>query len=118
METRQEDFFNLVDRRQGRHRNPDYQTSVEGAEDVAYRAGSQKARLLAVYKAVYPAGLTDEEAATRAGLPITSCYWKRCGELRQDGYIEMIVSEAGALTRPGQAGVSRVVCVYRRPHAD
>lgn len=109
----QRDFFHLVDRRRGRHRTPDYQTSVEGAEDVAYRAGSQKARLLQVFKDAYPNGLTDEEAATRAALPLTTCYWKRCGELRQDGYIQMVATEAGLVTRRGHAGVARVVSVYQ-----
>lgn len=70
--------------RQGRHRIPDKATSVAGAVSVAYRAGSQKQRLLDAFKAAYPASLTDDEACVAAGLPLTSCYWKRCSELRQD----------------------------------
>ena len=75
------------DFRPGRHRNPDKATSVAGSTSVAYRAGSQKQRLLDAFKGVYPASLTDDEACVAAGLPMTSCYWKRCGELRQDGAI-------------------------------
>jgi hypothetical protein len=33
--------------------------------------------------------MTDEEAGKMAGLyEVHSCYWKRCGELRQLGLIE------------------------------
>lgn len=75
------------DYRSGRHRYPDWTTSVIGAERVSYRSGSQKQKLLKAYRDAYPSGLTDDEAAIAAGLPLTSCYWKRCGELRQDGAI-------------------------------
>jgi hypothetical protein len=94
--------------RKGRHRKNDRDTSIEGAESVAYRAGSQKARLLEVYVTAYPKALTDEEAAQLAGLPMTSCYWKRCGELRQDGKITEL-----SVTRKGSAGVERILCVYK-----
>jgi hypothetical protein len=87
----------------GRTRRRDHATSRAGADSVAYRAGSQKARLLAEYRGAGPEGLSDEEAAKAAGL-LASCYWKRCGELRADG---MIV--ATGETRTGAAGVSRIV---------
>lgn len=90
--------------RKGSVRNPDHETSVEGARSVWPRAGSQKARLLAAYYYYMVEGLTDEEAATYAGL-LKACYWKRCGELRQDGFIE-----ESDKTRPGEAGVPRIVC--------
>jgi hypothetical protein len=93
----------LFEDRSGRHRRNDRPTSIEGAQSVAYRAGSQKAKLLQAYY-WNPRGLSDEEAAVVAGLPLTSCYWKRCGELRQDGMIE----DTGE-TRRGVAGVSRIV---------
>lgn len=87
-----------------RIRRDDYQTSIEGARSVSYRADSQKARLLAVY-GQYPGwGLSDEEAAEEADL-LDSCYWKRCGELRSDGMIE----DTG-IVRMGRAGVHRIVC--------
>lgn len=97
------------DYRSGRTRNPDWITSEMGAKSVAYRAGSQKRRLLDAYEAAYPAWLTDDEAAVAAGLPLTSCYWKRCGELRQDGVIE--TGEA-RVSRVG--GEMRLECRYRR----
>lgn len=93
--------------RKGRHRNPDRATSVEGAKSVAYRAGSQKDKLLKAYATAYPNPLTDEEAAKMAGLSPTSCFWKRCGELRQDGKIVEL-----SQTRKGSAGVQRILCVY------
>jgi len=87
----------------GRIRNPDHETSIEGARAIEYRAGSQKARLLEAYRH-YPLGLTDEAAAAREGL-LHTCYWKRCGELRADGKI-IPTGE----TRMGSAGVQRIVC--------
>lgn len=85
-----------------RHRKDDWSTSVEGAKSVALRAGTQKRRLLEAY--AEGATLTDEEAAERAELTHT-CYWKRCGELRDLGYIEFTGE-----TRTGGAGVQRIVC--------
>lgn len=107
-----------IDTHAGRVRNPDYSTSIEGAESVKYRAGSQKALLLDVYRNVQwggisgpQVGFTDEEAAYWAGL-LDSCYWKRCNELRQDGKIVVVRDASGEpLTRKGRAGVSRVVCI-------
>lgn len=99
-----------TDEHRGRTRNPDHSTSVEGAESVKYRAGSQKEKLLALYKQAWPFGFTDEEAAERAGL-LDSCYWKRCNELRQDGKIVPACDASGTpYTRKGKAGVSRIVC--------
>jgi hypothetical protein len=99
-----------IDEHRGRTRNPDHSTSVEGAASVKYRAGSQKDRLLAVYRAQWPFGFTDEEAAEQAGL-LNSCYWKRCNELRQDGMIiPAVVATGEPYTRKGKAGVSRIVC--------
>jgi hypothetical protein len=85
----------------GRTRTPDHETSEEGARSIAYRAGSQKARLLDAYTV---GECTDEEAAGWAGL-LGACYWKRCNELRQDGKI-IPTGE----TRTGRAGVQRMVC--------
>lgn len=85
-----------------RHRKDDWETSVEGARNVALREGTQKRLLLEVY--AHGATLTDEEAAERAEL-LHTCYWKRCGELRELGYIEH-----NGTTRMGGAGVHRIVC--------
>jgi len=95
------------DWRNGRHRNPDWTSSVLGAQSVTYRAGSQKARLLAAYERAYPLGLTDDEAAVAAGLPLTSCYWKRCGELRQDNMIT-----TGPERKSRHSGETRIECTY------
>ena len=96
------------DYRSGRHRYPDWSTSIIGAERVAYRSGSQKEKLLSAYKAAYPSGLTDDEAAVAAGLPLTSCYWKRCGELREDGAIEV-----GQPRKSRHNGELRIECFYK-----
>lgn len=101
------------DWRNGRHRNPDWTTSVQGAQSVAYRAGSQKARLLQAYKLAHPHGLTDDEACVAAELPLTSCYWKRCGELREDGAI--VVGYA----RPSRhSGEERIECYYNTERGE
>jgi hypothetical protein len=86
-------------------RNNDYATSIEGAEQVTERAPNQRRRLLAAYYYADEMGLTDEEAANHCGL-LDACYWKRCGELRTDGYIEFTDA-----VRPGAAGTNRKVSV-------
>jgi len=96
------------DYRSGRHRYPDWSTSIIGAERIAYRSGSQKDKLLKAYKDAHPAGLTDDEAAVAAGLPLTSCYWKRCGELREDGSIEV-----GEPRKSRHNGELRIECFYK-----
>jgi hypothetical protein len=96
------------DFRKGRHRRNDQPTSVAGARSVAYRAGSQKALLSAAFEAAWPGNLSDEEAAFNAGIPMTSEYSKRCGELRDDGVIVQIEG----ITRIGAAGVPRLVSVF------
>lgn len=65
---------------------------------------SQKIRLLRQYRLAGDLGLTDEEAAERAGL-LRACYWRRCTDLRQGGYIFVTTA-----TRKGEAGVPRTVC--------
>lgn len=100
-----------LDVQPGRHRHTDPSTSVEGATSVAYRAGSQKALLLTAYRS-HPDGLTDEEAAQIAGVPLGSEYAKRCSELRDAMLIVPRVNPATGepLTRAGRSGVSRIVC--------
>jgi hypothetical protein len=93
--------------RRGRQRNPDYSTSAEGARHVGRRAPNQRMQLLLQYREAAEQGLTDEEAARAAGLFERTCYWKRCGELRQDGYVERI---SGYGVRMGSAGTNRIVC--------
>lgn len=108
-------LFRDVDFKVGRHRKGDWPTSIQGAKDVSYRSGTQKYRLLEVYQSAYPEPLTDEEAALKAGLSMVSCYWKRCGELRQDGLIEVVTDAEGhPVTREGTAGVKRIVSVFRK----
>lgn len=94
--------FDLVP---GRVRRGDLPTSRAGARAVAPRAGSQKALLLDAYAEAGARGLTDEEAAAAAHLPLRSCWWKRCGELRQGGFITPTGDE-----RLGEAGSPRIVC--------
>jgi len=62
-------------------------TSKAATVSLAVRAGSQRAKLLAVYS--MHTEITDEQAATLAGLEgkRRCCWWKRCSELRQAGYI-------------------------------
>ena len=88
-------------------RATDPETSHHGAQDVRVRAGSQKAMLLRGYF-VRPEGLTATEAAVEAGISLTSCYWKRCSELRQGGYIAPLSDDDGAtVTRVSPVSGSR-----------
>lgn len=69
-------------------RADDPPTSTAGAQSVRYRAGSQKAKLLAEFAAA--AGpITDAEAAAACGLAAKPgcCWWHRCSDLRADGLI-------------------------------
>lgn len=79
-------------------------TSVEGARSVSLRAGSQRATLLGMY---WVEALTDEEAGHRSTLAQNPkcCYWKRCSELRQGGFIR-----ATGEVRASSAGMTQQVC--------
>lgn len=86
-------------------RRNDAATSKAGAKSLTVRAGSQRAKLLATYfREQY---LTDEEAGRASGLALLPkcCYWKRCSELRQAGYIK-----PNGKTRISSAGVEQQVC--------
>jgi len=86
-------------------RRNDGATSGGGAKAMTVRAGSQRAKLLATYFAEQY--LTDEEAGHASGLALLPkcCYWKRCSELRQAGYIK-----PNGKTRISSAGVEQQVC--------
>lgn len=79
-------------------------TSREGAKAVKPRRTSQAMLLLAEYQ--YKA-LTDEEAGMASGLAQKPkcCYWKRCSELRSQGFI--IDTNT---TRISTAGSPMMVC--------
>jgi hypothetical protein len=79
-------------------------TSKAGAKSLTVRAGSQRALLLTRYA---EDSMTDEEAGHASGLAMLSkcCYWKRCSELRQAGYI----ATTGVMRR-SSAGVDQHVC--------
>ena len=81
-------------------------TSKAGAKSLRVRAGSQRAKLLVEYFRTHD--LTDEEAGKMSNLASMPkcCYWKRCGELRQAGYI----TPTGE-TRTSSAGVEQQVCM-------
>lgn len=93
----------------GRTRRDDHTTSEQGARAVGRRAPNQKVRLLVEYRSAGEAGATDEEAAEAAGLTQhrSTCWWKRCSELRELGLIEQLPIPT---TRKGSAGVDRIVC--------
>ena len=79
-------------------------TSREGAKAVKPRRTSQAMLLLAEYQHM---PLTDEEAGMASGLAYKTkcCYWKRCSELRAQGFITDTNT-----TRPSSAGCSMMVC--------
>ena len=58
-------------------------------------------------------GMTDEEAAIEAGLPLTSEYATRCSELVRAGYLQDT-----SVTRMGRSGVRRVVRVITQSGID
>ena len=85
--------------------NTDPITSVEAAADVKPRRVTQAMLLLAEY--AHRDGLTDEEAGLFSGLAARPkcCYWKRCSELRYEGFII-----ATGETRLSSAGSAMQVC--------
>jgi hypothetical protein len=84
-------------------RRTDPLTSHMAAEAIAIPARSQRARILIAFSRVEDA--TDDYAAQVAGISLLSCYWKRCSELREDGFIR----PTGEV-RPGWSGQDRIVC--------
>ena len=69
-----------------RARTTDPITSQLASDPTLGSKDSQKASMLRAFAQVR-AGLTDEEAAARAGL-LTVGFWKRAADLRNDGFIE------------------------------
>lgn len=51
--------------------------------------GSYRGRLLRTLR-TRGTELTDEQMAIAAQVPMRSCFWKRCGELREAGLIEWV----------------------------
>src|SRR5690349_11325025 len=85
-------------------RTTDPDTSHAAAREIRVKAGSQRAWLLTAFNR--DIGLTDEEAMyeTLGAVKPVSEYAKRCSELREGGFIEPTGE-----TRPGSAGVERIV---------
>ena len=75
------------------------------SQELRVRAGSQRWNLLLQYVEHGP--LTNEQAGDLSGLSAKKgcCYWKRCGELLDAGYIEATGEE-----RRSQAGEMQRVC--------
>lgn len=73
--------------------------------DLRIRAGSQRWELLRQY--VIHGPLTNEQAGDLSGLSAkrSCCYWKRCSELLEHGYIE-----ATGEQRKSQVGEMQRVC--------
>jgi hypothetical protein len=82
-------------------------TSERAAKNASVRSGSQRHIILKVY-GDYPFGLTDEEAGDISGLSENRkcCYWKRCSELRQMGFITPTGQH-----RKSSANENQMVCV-------
>jgi len=93
-------------------RSTDPATSHKAARSARVRAGSQCARLLAAYADAGDYGLTNDEAGVITGLAARPgcCYWKRCGELKDDFRYTRATDE----TRTSRAGESQRVCVITR----
>jgi hypothetical protein len=83
-------------------------TSKAAAAGIAYRTGSQKARILALYGQAQEDGLTDEEVASFLGWVEVNKARKRCSDLRNEGMIEPV--DGGSVTRVGKSGMANLVC--------
>jgi hypothetical protein len=78
--------FGLFAVQQQKARLTDPETSHRAAKQVAPKAGTAKAKLLAAHRS-NPDGLTDREAAELAGLDLRSEYATRCSELVRMGWL-------------------------------
>lgn len=89
------------------------QVTPADQQGISVRQDSQRGQILLAYLAAGEAGLTDEQAAADAKVPAKSCYWKRCGELRQAGLIEPLTAgdEDTPVRVEGSSGILRTVCV-------
>lgn len=94
-------------------RRTDPHTSQLAADTIKIKAGSQRARLLIAFADHAPAGLTDEEAALAAGIPLTSEYATRCSELRNAALIGQCFEHTDTgptpATRISSSGLARIV---------
>lgn len=81
----------------GRIRKNDYDTSIEAALSIEESAVTQQKKLLDVYRR-HPEGLLDDEAGHMAGLD-QSCFWKRCGELREMGLTVWLEDDWGKILK-------------------
>ena len=90
---------------QPKARASDPATSHDAAESARLnvRTGSQRRKLLDAFKHA-PDGLTHEQAATAAGISLSSEYSTRCSELSNAKYLE-----ATGEKRVGSRGLDRAV---------
>lgn len=88
-----------TDHGQARHTDP----PTARAAAMSIRPGSARHQLLVIHRE-HPEGLTDEEAATLAGIDLGSEYATRCSELMRLG---LLVDTD--ITRPGASGLARLV---------
>ena len=84
-------------------RRSDPETSKRAADEIGIRVNSSRFKLLMAHFSERN-GLTDEEAATHAELPLTSEYATRCSELERAGLIASMPTH-----RTGLSGQLRVV---------
>lgn len=91
-----------------RHTDPPTSHAAAQSRALRVRAGSQCAALLAAYADAGDYGLTNDGAGVLTGLASRPgcCYWKRCGELLDAGFIA-----ATDDTRTSRAGEAQRVCV-------
>ena len=90
-----------------RHTDPPTSHAAAQSRALRVRAGSQQAALLTAYADAGDYGLTNDGAGVLTGLASRPgcCYWKRCGELLQHGYL----ADTGVEIR-SQVGEMQRVC--------
>lgn len=76
-------------------RHSDPETSHRAEKESVVRAGTQRALLLAVFVDGEP--LIAEEAMELAGVNPRSCWWKRCSDLRNEGYLTWAEIDRGVI---------------------
>lgn len=90
---------------EGTRHQPGIETTVLADKGISEKAPSIREVIHQAYIKAGDRGLTDDEAAQATGM-LDTCYWKRCNELRQEGFIV----DTGH-KRMGLKNRMRIVCV-------
>lgn len=90
-------------------------TSKEAAKAMGIHAYRLREDILTLYRAVWPAGMTADEAAAKVGRSVFAVR-PRITELRKlEQLYPALLKDGAKLRRPNESGMMATVLVCRRP---